>query len=181
MGMFRRVDLPTGVGGFLVLHSMPGRNEPLQKVWQEIDEVRIDCIVSLASLGEAREKSPEYANAVADGGVPCDRLEFAVVDFGVPDDRAAFFAFARDLAGRLRAGQRLLIHCGAGVGRTGTLAICVLVALGGPLERAKRAVSAAGSSPETAPQRELVAWCAEQAGQRLTSNPAMQRTRCAGR
>ncbi|WP_371413796.1 protein-tyrosine phosphatase family protein [Meiothermus sp. PNK-Is4] len=165
MGMFRRVELPSGVTGLLLLHSMPGRNEPLENVWREIRNTRIDCIVSLASRREIREKSPDYADAIAAGRVPCDRLEFPITDFGVPEDRPAFYTLARDLATRLRAGQRLLIHCGAGIGRTGTLATCVLVALGEPLESAKRSVSAAGSSPETAEQRELIAWCAHQAGE----------------
>lgn len=163
--MFRPVELPTGITGRLLLHSMPGRKEPLEAVWREIHRAGIDCIVSLAGLCEAWEKSPEYARAVDDGRVPCDRLEFAIADFGVPEDRAAFCALARNLAARLRAGESLLIHCGAGIGRTGTLATCVLVALGETLKNATRAVSAAGSSPETAEQRELVAWCADQVGE----------------
>ena len=40
------------------------------------------------------------------------------------------------------------------------LAVCVLLALGEPPAQAEQAVSAAGSHPETAAQRALVAWCA---------------------
>jgi len=31
--MFRRVDLPAGVPGKLLLHSMPGRYEAIESVW----------------------------------------------------------------------------------------------------------------------------------------------------
>jgi protein-tyrosine phosphatase len=161
--MLRPVELPSGLAGHLFLCGMPGRREPLEKLWREVRAKRIHYIVSLAGLGEVLEKSPDYAEAIAAGGVPCDRLEFAVVDYGVPDDRSAFRAFARDLAGRLRMGQRLLLHCDAGIGRTGTLAMCVLIALGESSQSAKRVVSAAGSSPVTAEQEDLIAWCADQA------------------
>jgi protein-tyrosine phosphatase len=67
---------------------------------------------------------------------------------------------ASDIADRLKAGGRVLIHCGAGIGRTGTLATCVLLALGDAYATAAWVVADAGSHPETAAQRELVSWCA---------------------
>ena len=78
----------------------------------------------------------------------------------MPGDREAFWALANRVAKRLTAGDRMVIHCGAGIGRTGMLAVCVLLALGEPPARAEQAVSAAGSHPETEAQRALVSWCA---------------------
>lgn len=115
--------------------------------------------MSLAPLDETRKKSPHYAEAIEAGTLPCDLHSFPIPDFGVPEDRRSFWVFAQDLARRLTEGERLLIHCGAGIGRTGTLAICVLLALGAPLEVATETVEAAGSVPETQEQRDLTAWC----------------------
>jgi protein-tyrosine phosphatase len=81
-------------------------------------------------------------------------------DRGAPEDRDAFWALAGDVAKRLQSGEAVLIHCAGGVGRTATLAISVLLALGEPLSEARNVVSRAGSTVETAPQSKLISWCA---------------------
>jgi len=158
--MLRSVQLPAGVSGLLLLHSMPGRREPLDRVWEEIRRQQVQLLVSLAALSEIRGKSPTYAAALEQKAVPCAVESFPIRDFGVPEEREDFWALAVKVARQLRAGGRVLIHCGAGIGRTGTLATCVLLALEQPRAQAESAVSAAGSHPETAEQKELVSWCA---------------------
>ncbi|MEM9057632.1 MAG: protein-tyrosine phosphatase family protein, partial [Pseudomonadota bacterium] len=54
---------------------------------------------------------------------------FPIPDFGTPDLEAAT-ALVRDIVGDLGRGQRLVMHCFAGLGRAGTIAACVLVATG---------------------------------------------------
>jgi protein-tyrosine phosphatase len=139
---------------------MPGRHGPLDQTWEDLRREGIQLVVCLAEPGEIRGKSPAYAAALEAQAVPCLVESFPVADFGVPGDRAAFWALASTLGKRLTGGERVVIHCGAGIGRTGTLAACVLLALGEPPARAEQAVSEAGSHPETAAQRALVAWCA---------------------
>jgi protein-tyrosine phosphatase len=156
----RRVALPSGIEGSLLLDAMPGRREPLERTWREVARERVDVIVSLADLDETRRESPEYAAAIIAGAVPCERLELPAADYGVPDDRSVFCDVVRDVAARLRAGQCVLVHCCMGIGRTGTLAVCVLVALGEPLPRAESVVAASGSSPMSPEQDNLVAWYA---------------------
>ena len=162
VGLFRTVVLPRNVSGSLYLHSMPGRYEPLSNSVSEIEKNEIDIVVSLNSLDEIREKSPAYANAIDENSLPFNRLEFPIVDFGIPKDSVAFLNLAENLAGRLQSGENLLIHCGAGIGRTGTLATSVLIILGTDLNESLKAVRTAGSDPETEEQMDLVMWVADQ-------------------
>jgi protein-tyrosine phosphatase len=155
--------LPEGVGGRLYLVAMPGTLGPLERTWEDLRREGVQVLVCLAEPEEIRGKSAAYAAALEAQAVPCPVESFPVADFGVPDDREAFWALASSVGRRLTGGERVLIHCGAGIGRTGTLAACVLLALGEPPARAEQAVSAAGSHPETDAQRALVAWCTARA------------------
>jgi protein-tyrosine phosphatase len=160
--MFRRVDLPAQIPGRLLLHSMPGRYEAIESVWHQVTNEAVRAIVCLAEKDELHEKSFEYAEALEAGTVPCLVLPFEIPDRGVPEDRDAFWTLAGDIAKRLQSGEAVLIHCAGGVGRTATLAICVLLALGEPASNARSVVSRAGSTVETAPQSQLISWCASQ-------------------
>jgi protein-tyrosine phosphatase len=161
--MFRRVALPARVTGRLLLHSMPGRYEALERVWNQLRREAVRTIICLAEKDEIHEKSSEYARALEAGTVPCSVLAFEIPDRGAAEDRDAFWALAEDVAGRLQGGEAVLIHCAGGVGRTATLATCVLIALGEAAGEARSAVSRAGSTVETAPQSQLITWCAAQA------------------
>lgn len=158
--MFRRVDLPARVPGRLLLHSMPGRYEAIENVWSQVKNEAVTAIVCLAEKDELREKSFEYAHALEAGAVPCLVLPFEIPDRGAPEDRDGFWALARDVAKRLQLGETVLIHCAGGVGRTAMLAVCVLLALGESAGDARSVVSRAGSTVETAPQSNLISWCA---------------------
>jgi protein-tyrosine phosphatase len=143
---------------------MPGRYEAIESVWHHVKNEAVGVIVCLAEKDEIHEKSFEYARALENGTVPCAVSHFEIPDRGAPEDRDAFWTLAGDVAKRLHRGDSVLIHCAGGVGRTATLAICVLLALGEPPSEARSAVSRAGSTIETAPQRNLVSWCAAQSG-----------------
>jgi hypothetical protein len=69
--MFRQVQLAPSVPGRLLLHSMPGRREALDVVWDQIKRDHVSVIVCLAGRDEIREKSPEYGRALDTGAVPC--------------------------------------------------------------------------------------------------------------
>ena len=161
--MFRRVDLPARIPGRLLLHSMPGRYEAIETVWHQIERETVGAIVCLAEKEEIHEKSFEYARALEAGIVPCSVLRFEIPDRGAPEDRRAFWTLAGNVAQRLQLGEAVLIHCAGGVGRTATFATCVLLALGESASSARNVVSRAGSTVETAPQSNLILWCASQA------------------
>jgi len=162
--MLRPASLPSDVPGKLFLYAMPGRYESWAVSRDTISQQGIHRVVSLASLKEIQKKSPSYAQAVESGDLPWAQCFFPVPDFGVPEDRGAFLDLARSVADSLREGERVLIHCGAGIGRTGTLAVCVLMALGMGKEESYQAVRNAGSNPETSEQEELVEWVAVELG-----------------
>jgi protein-tyrosine phosphatase len=135
----------------------------LERVWQQMRTDAVRTIICLTERDELHEKSFEYAQALERGTVPCLVLPFEIPDRGAPEDREGFWELAVGVASRLQSGEIVLIHCAGGVGRTALLAICVLLALGQPASEARSLVSRAGSTVETAPQSNLIAWCAAQA------------------
>jgi len=153
---FRQVRLSDGVQGRLYLHSMPGRYEDLIEAWKQVKALGVGTIVCLAPLDEVREKSPHYAAALEEGAVPCPIRRFPVCDYQGPDDDQAFQHIVLEVADLLRNGERILVHCGAGIGRTGMFVIGVLMALGLSGEEARRLARAAGSHPERQAQEQAL-------------------------
>ena len=156
--MFRSVSLPRTVNGALFLHAMPGRYETWDIFLKEAARWKISLLISLAEEEEIHAKSPVYADAIRSNTLPCKRERFPIPDFGIPRDRKAFLTFATHTAERLRIGERILVHCGAGIGRTGMFAVTLLMLLGIQRLEAERAVAKAGSHPETKAQQEIVDW-----------------------
>ena len=113
-------------------------------------------IVCLNERDELVARYPDYVRWLAeeDGGhahwVP-------IPDLHAPDLDVAL-ALVDEIVGRLRAGQHVIVHCGAGIGRAGTTAILVLMALGLSAGDAAATVAAARpmAGPEAGPQRDLV-------------------------
>ena len=159
--MFRNVALPEEIPGKLYLHSMPGRYEKLSKAFHEIRSLSIDEILSLVSMEETEQKSPHYAQAIKSNDMPCEYLAYPITDAGVPDDHHDFARFVEEAAGSLQDSKRLLIHCSGGIGRTGTMACCILIALGLSEDEAENRVRKAIARPETHEQRSFVHWYAQ--------------------
>jgi protein tyrosine phosphatase len=55
---------------------------------------------------------------------------FPILDQGVSEDLVAFCDLARDIARGITNKQRMVVHCWAGIGRSGLLASAILVLLG---------------------------------------------------
>lgn len=110
----------------------------------------IGLIVSLAPLD---------GRVVADAGFGHHALD--VPDMGVPDARALAVAIDR-VQSALARGEKILAHCGAGYGRTGTFLACLLVTRGVAPEDAMRIVrEKRPGAIETRSQEEFVrAWSA---------------------
>lgn len=157
--MFQSVRLPQDVTGRLFLHSMPGRRESWDNFVSEAERRGIDFIVCLTSNDEIKEKSPSYADAISNNLLTSKIESFPITDYGVPADKDAFAKFVGRIADLLRSGNTVLAHCGAGIGRTGTFAICLLIELGADRRLAEKAINDAKAHPETPEQKNLVNWC----------------------
>ena len=154
--MFRKLHLPSGVTGSLYLHSMPGKEETLDDAVAEVRRLGISLIVSLAPLGEIRVNSPSYAKAIEAQDLPSILVTCPIPDRGVPEHEAEFLRSVEQTASALKAGQNLLLHCNAGIGRTGTYAAAVLMRIGLSKDQAIAEVRRAGSYPETPKQLDFL-------------------------
>jgi protein-tyrosine phosphatase len=70
-------------------------------------------------------------------------LSYPIPDTQIPGDRTAFRQFAAGLADRLRAGERVGIHCRGSIGRATVTAACALIHLGWLPDTALEAIEAA--------------------------------------
>ena len=154
----RPVDLPASVTGSLLLGGMPGRFEPWHAFEARARAASLGLVVCLTPRTELEELSPSYHAAVERGALPFRWLHVPLRNFGLPQDAAAFRDGVHQVAQALRAGDAVMLHCAAGLGRTGATAACVLKALGVETEEAMQRVRDAGSNPQTAQQSGLVTW-----------------------
>lgn len=154
----RRVRLPSEVPGQLWLGPMPGRFQAWSAFTAEAERSGLALVVCLTPKPELAELSPEYHAALARGRLPFRWMHTPMRNFGLPEDPAAFRRDVDAIAQTVREGRAVLLHCAAGMGRTGTAAACVLKALGLDAPDALQRVRDAGSNPQNAEQSGLVDW-----------------------
>lgn len=154
--LFRRPALPEEVRGVLYLSAMPGRYDAWPEFLAEAHRARLALVVCLASLDEVAERSRDYHVAIVEGTLPFRWLHLTMQNFGVSSAAHEFRTGIEQTAAALRAGDAVLMHCAAGIGRTGTAAACVLKCLGLDKAESLRRVRQAGSDPESALQSGLV-------------------------
>jgi len=153
---FRPVPLPEPVTGALWLHAMPGRLEPWESFLAEAERTRLTLLVCLTPRHELTSLSPAYDAALRKGTLPMRWLPLPMRDLGLAANIELFREGIERIAQGVTNGDVALLHCAAGIGRTGTAAACLLKRLGLPREQALQLVRAAGSNPESAAQSGLV-------------------------
>jgi protein-tyrosine phosphatase len=144
--------------GRLALMPRPRAGDWLEDEAQSWRRQGLDVVVSLLEDSEVDELG------LADEAKACERaalrfVRFPIPDRGVPASEAAASDLVSALAAELRAGRGVGIHCRIGVGRSASLAVCVLAALGVAVEAAWVSVqrSRGLSVPDTPAQRAWVA------------------------
>lgn len=152
----RAVDLPADVPGRLWLGAMPGRFQSWPAFQNDVRNHRLAMVVCLTPLNEMAELAPAYSQAVGRGELPFRWLHLPMRNFGLPEDVPLFRREVLQIAQALRRGDSVMLHCAAGIGRTGSTAACVLKALGVATEDSLTRVRQAGSNPENALQSGLV-------------------------
>ena len=154
-GGIDEIPLPDGTPGRLWLC---GKHRIGPDHHSVLDEVGATTVVCLVQEHELRDRYPDYLQFVRNGGDARWVAEwFPVHDLHAPPVEAAR-AFVGSLVQRLQRGETVVMHCAAGIGRAGTMAVLVLMELGLDLADAAEVVRSNRpmAGPEGAGQRALV-------------------------
>jgi protein-tyrosine phosphatase len=145
------IPLPDGTAGGLWLCGKHFIGPDVEDALRKTGATTVVC------LNEARELEDRYPEYVAWLRADERAIWHPVPDLHAPEvDEAMALVFR--LRERIDAGETLLVHCGAGIGRAGTMAAAVLVSMGIGLDDAVATVAANRpmAGPEAGAQRDLL-------------------------
>ncbi|HET6914481.1 MAG TPA: tyrosine-protein phosphatase [Acidimicrobiales bacterium] len=122
-------------------------------------ETGADLVVCLCERPELIDRYPAYVEWLDSQSRPDgEAVWFPIPDLHAPSpDRVR--PFLEQLAERVQSGRSLLMHCGAGIGRAGTMAAALLMHMGISHGDALSAVASARpmAGPEVGAQTQLLA------------------------
>ena len=148
----RPLALPESTTGMLWLTGLPDSNLRVAGFLDDTTAAGVQHVVILTEDREIRDLAPAYARVLASQPLPFSLTRLPIRDFGVPESTPGFRQTAGKIAAALRMGERVVMHCRGGIGRTGLMAQAVLIELGVPPGQAETQVAAAGSRCETEEQ-----------------------------
>ena len=146
------VPLPSGAGRLFLC----GKHFVGPDAEAAVERVGATAIVCLNQASELVHRYPDYVDWLR-ANEPDRAVWFPIPDLHAPTVNAAM-ALLDELCARLARGDVLLVHCGAGIGRAGTVAAALLITMGVPLEEAIATVAAHRpmAGPEAGVQRDLL-------------------------
>jgi ADP-ribosyl-[dinitrogen reductase] hydrolase len=128
-----------GLPGQIGLTIAPGKRD-LPRAWDRDlaadlarlrEHFRADVLVSLMEAHEYDAlKIPTLRAAAAEAGLDVRWFPIRDVSVPAPGELPAFAALVNGIVASARAGQRVVVHCRGGIGRSGLVAASCLVALG---------------------------------------------------
>jgi protein-tyrosine phosphatase len=145
-----RVPLPVDQGGLWLC----GKHFIGPDVEEALRATGATVVVCLNEAAELAERYPAYVTWLRSDP---RAIWHPIPDLHAPDIGSAI-ALLRQLRDRIEEGETLLVHCGAGIGRAGTVAAGILLTLGAALDEALAIVAASRpmAGPEAGAQRELL-------------------------
>ncbi len=140
--------------GRLSILARPRGGDWLEEEVTSWRKQRIDVVVSLLERTEVEDLNLELEEAI------CTRtgiefISFPIADRGVPNSHEKTIELANELLTKLFEGKSIGFHCRMGIGRSGLIVACVLVASGVTPEIAWQTIEKARgcSVPDTDEQR----------------------------
>ncbi len=121
-------------GGTLGLCPLPGRGGDYAADFAALRAFDPAAVLSLVQVHEyARHGAPALTADLAAAGIA--QIAFPIRDFGTPV-RQTWPALSHSLHAFLTNGRRVLIHCLGGCGRSGTIALRLMIEFGEPPDTA---------------------------------------------
>jgi protein-tyrosine phosphatase len=141
----------------LAIVLRPRGDEWLEDELLRMKQGGIQTLVSLLEQDEAMLLGLADEHPIADH-VGLDFLSYPIPDTEIPSNIAAFQSFVAGLAKRLRAGEKIGVHCRGSIGRATVTAACTLIHLGWSPRAALAAIQAARGCmvPDTQEQEDWI-------------------------
>jgi len=142
---------------FLAIMAKPRSGDWLEDEIYGLSTLGVNVVVSLLDVGEILELGLRDEKKICEAN-GIEYLSFPIKDRSVPESPAHTVQFVRNLHLQLLGGQNMVIHCRAGIGRSGLMAACLLVHAHEPPGKAFTRISKARRLhvPDTEEQRDWV-------------------------
>lgn len=151
----------TGIG----FMARPRAAEWLKDEMGGLRDDGVEILVSMLTSTEAHRLGLENEQTAAESeGI--EFISLPIVDHSTPPANSETFDTIKAIADRNAAGAKVVLHCFAGLGRSPTIAACILVERGYTVDEALRLLTKARGTevPETEEQEEWIRQYAKRLG-----------------